>query len=121
MATWLVATSTVVAPVLGANCRWASGGIAWSPASRIQDGSDFQGRDAHHLLEGAPVQRLLDREHDRGLDRINISRELVDEVVFGDSGKPCWSTSRSARAGPGGPWAGRGADRLTLISRNPAM
>src|SRR6185312_12415946 len=28
MATWLVAISTLVAPMRGANCRWASGGIA---------------------------------------------------------------------------------------------
>jgi hypothetical protein len=36
-------TSMVVAPIRPANCRWASGGIAWSPsAPRNQDGSDFQ-------------------------------------------------------------------------------
>ena len=33
MATWLVETSTVVAPMRGANTRWASGGITWSPSA----------------------------------------------------------------------------------------
>src|SRR5690242_5658037 len=42
MATWLVETSTLVAPMRGANCRWASGGIAWSPsAMRKHVGRDF--------------------------------------------------------------------------------
>jgi hypothetical protein len=42
MATWLVATSTVVAPMRLANWRSASGGMAWSPsATRNQDGCDF--------------------------------------------------------------------------------
>jgi hypothetical protein len=54
MATWLVETSTVVAPMRGANY---------------------------------PVQRLLDREHDLGLDRVDVGREVVDEVVLGDSGE----------------------------------
>jgi hypothetical protein len=41
MATWLVETSTVVAPMRAANCRWASGGITWSPsATRNEDGSE---------------------------------------------------------------------------------
>ena len=48
IATWLVATSTVVAPMRWANSRSASGGIAWSPsATRYHDGSDFQA--------GAPI------------------------------------------------------------------
>jgi hypothetical protein len=45
------------------------------------------GRNAHHLLEGAPVQRLLDREHDPGLDRIDIGGEVVDEVVLRQPGE----------------------------------
>src|SRR6187401_581203 len=43
IATWLVGTSTVVAPMRLANCRSASGGIAWSPsATMYQEGSDLQ-------------------------------------------------------------------------------
>ena len=45
MATWLVGTSTVVAPMRAANCRWASDGITWSPsATRNQDGSALHPR-----------------------------------------------------------------------------
>jgi hypothetical protein len=61
----------------------ASGGITWSPSAiRYQVGSGLPGRDAHHFPECAPVQRLLDREHDLGLDRIDVGREVVDEVVL---------------------------------------
>ncbi|HEY1625200.1 MAG TPA: hypothetical protein VGG16_15515, partial [Streptosporangiaceae bacterium] len=43
IATWLEATSMVVAPMRLANIRSASGGIAWSSvATRYHDGSDFQ-------------------------------------------------------------------------------
>jgi hypothetical protein len=33
------------------------------------------------------VQRLLDREHDPGLDRVDIGREVVDEVVLREPGE----------------------------------
>jgi hypothetical protein len=33
------------------------------------------------------VQRLLDREHDPGLDRIDVGGEVVDEVVLWDPGE----------------------------------
>jgi hypothetical protein len=33
----------------------------------------------HHHLKGAPVQRLLDREHDPGLEGIDIGGEVVDQ------------------------------------------
>jgi hypothetical protein len=42
MATWLVETSTVVAPMRAANCRSAAGGIAWSPSATRNQDSDFQ-------------------------------------------------------------------------------
>src|SRR5215207_4503654 len=87
MATWLVETSAVVAPMRAANCRWASGGILGRrrrPGTRTA-ATSMPGR--HHLPEGAPVQRLLDREHDLGLDRVDLGREVVDEVVLGDPGK----------------------------------
>src|SRR6266436_2526147 len=42
IATWLDGTSMVVAPILAANWRSASGGMAWScVATRYQVGSDF--------------------------------------------------------------------------------
>jgi hypothetical protein len=77
IATWLVGTSMVVAPSEG---RTAAGHRAGSPGRRRRSGTGRQrlpGRDAHHLSEGAPVQRLLDREHDLGLDRVDIGREMV--------------------------------------------
>ncbi len=88
MATWLVETSTVVVPMRGANCRWASGGIAWVAVGDREPGRQrLPGRDAHHLSEGAPVQRLLDREHDPGLDRVDVGHEVVDEVVLRQPGE----------------------------------
>jgi hypothetical protein len=33
------------------------------------------------------VQRLLDGEHDPGLDRVDIGGEVVDEVVLGQPGE----------------------------------
>src|SRR5580704_2687984 len=43
IATWLLGTSTVVAPIRLAKRRSASGGIAWSLAATMyHDGSDFQ-------------------------------------------------------------------------------
>ena len=41
----------------------------------------------HHLSQGAPVQRLLDREHGPGLDRVGIGGGVVDEVVLGQPGE----------------------------------
>ena len=52
IATWFVATSTVVAPMRWANSRSASGGIAWSPwATRCQLRERLPRGDAHHLGE----------------------------------------------------------------------
>jgi hypothetical protein len=33
------------------------------------------------------MQRLLDREHDLGHDRVDVGREVVEEVVLGDPGE----------------------------------
>jgi hypothetical protein len=33
------------------------------------------------------VQRLLDREHDPGLDRVDVGGEVVDVVVLGEVGE----------------------------------
>jgi hypothetical protein len=33
------------------------------------------------------VQRLLDREHDLGLDGVDVGREVVEEVVLGQPGE----------------------------------
>jgi len=59
MATWLVAISTLVAPMRGANCRWASGGIAWSPsAMRNQVGSVIHYQDGNNLAD-APTRFVV--------------------------------------------------------------
>ena len=48
MATWLVETSTVVAPMRGANCRWAAGGITWSPSA-------IKNHDGNARQAGTPI------------------------------------------------------------------
>ena len=45
------------------------------------------GRRAHHVAEGAGVQRLLDRVHDPRLDRVDVGGEVPDEVVLGQPGE----------------------------------
>ena len=47
----------------------------------------FPGRDTHHLLEGGRGQRLLHSVHDLCLHRINVSREVVHEVVLWQPGE----------------------------------
>ena len=62
----------------GANCRWVSGGIAWSPSAiRNQVGSAFQAGTPITSPRALQCNGLLDREHDLGLDRVDIGREMV--------------------------------------------
>jgi hypothetical protein len=61
------------------------------------------------------VQRLLDREHDPGLDRVDIGREVVDEVVLREPGE---ALGVDVEMGQGRIRRGlvqQGADRLALI------
>ena len=45
------------------------------------------GRDTHHVLQGGGGQRLLDRVHDLGLDRVDVAGEVLQEVVLADPGE----------------------------------
>jgi hypothetical protein len=73
------------------------------------------GRDAHHLSRGAPVQRLLDREHDLDLGGVDVGREVVDEVVFGQPGEAVLVDVEMRQGGPARCLVQQGADRFALI------
>jgi hypothetical protein len=77
------------------------------------------GRDTHDIPKGAPVQRLLDREHDPGLDRINIGCEVVDEVVLRDPGEALLVDVEMRQGGTHRSLLQQGANRLTLIQPEP--
>ena len=79
------------------------------------------GRNAHHLSKGAPVQRLLDREHDPGLDRIDIGRKVVDEVVLWEPGEALLVEVEVRQGGTPRCLVQQGADRLALIQPERAM
>ena len=112
----------MVAPIRGANCRSASGGIAWSPsATRNQDGSDFQAGTPITSPRASAVQRLLHREHDLRRDRVNVGGEVVDEVVLGEPGEAMRSMSRCASAGVGGPCSSSAPIDSPSSSPNAAM
>jgi hypothetical protein len=61
------------------------------------------------------VQRLLDREHDLGLDRVDIGREVVDEVVLGQPGEALGVDVEMRQGGTPRCLVEQGADRLALI------
>jgi len=121
IATWSVGTSTV-------GCAHAAGelplGIGRDRLVTVGDKEPgrqrLPGRDTHHLLEGAPVQRLLDREHDPGLDWIDIGCEVVDEVVLRDPGEAVLVDVEVRQGGVGGPWPSR-AIYSPSSSPNPSM
>src|SRR2546428_5989335 len=104
IATWLVGTSTVVAPMRLANSRSASGGIAWSPsATMYQDGSDFQA--------GTPISSWR-AVADNGCWTAYITLALTGSTSAakwftksssGSQANPCLSMMRCASAGVGGP------------------
>ena len=65
------------------------------------------------------MQRLLDREHDPGLDRVDVGREVVDEVVLGQPGETLL-VDVEVRQGRGRrSLFQQGADRLALIQPEP--
>jgi hypothetical protein len=61
------------------------------------------------------VQRLLDREHDPGLDRVDVGREVVDEVVLGQPGEAVLVDVEMRQGGTPRYLLQQGADRLALI------
>jgi hypothetical protein len=65
------------------------------------------------------VQRLLDREHDLGLDRVDVGREVVDEVVLGQPGEAVLVDVEMRQGGSGRSLVQQGADRLALIQPEP--
>jgi len=73
------------------------------------------GRDAHHVPEGAPVQRLLDGEHDRGLVWVDVGREVVDEVVLGQPGKAVLVDVQMRQGRGRRSLLQQGTDRLALV------
>jgi hypothetical protein len=56
--------------------RWMSAGERRTVLSVAESAIPWT---IHHLLKGGPVQRLLDREDDPGLDRIDIGGKVVDQ------------------------------------------
>ena len=116
MATWLAATSTVVAPIRVANWRSACGGIASSYwATKYHDGSDFQAGTPITSVNAEARERLLHGEHHarpRGLD---VRCEVLDEVLFGE---PSEATGIGEQIGEGGrdrPLREELADGLALV------
>ena len=65
------------------------------------------------------MQRLLDREHDLGLDRVDVGREVVDEVVLGQPGEAVLVDVEMRQAGTQRSLLQQRADRLTLIQPEP--
>jgi hypothetical protein len=61
------------------------------------------------------VQRLLDREHDLCLDRVDVSREVVGEVVLGQPGEAPGVDVEMRQGGTRRCLVEQGADRLALI------
>src|SRR5216683_7327035 len=49
---------------------------------QVPGGQSFPGWDSHHIVEGGRGQGLLDRVENLRLDGIDVSREVVDEVIL---------------------------------------
>jgi hypothetical protein len=77
--------------------------------------------EGHHLLDGAPVQRLLDRVHDPCLDWIDIGGEVVDVVVLRDPGEALLVDVEVRQGRPNGPCASSAPIDSPSSSPNPAM
>ncbi len=61
------------------------------------------------------MQRLLDREHHPGLDRVDIGREVVDEVVLRQPGEALGVDVEVGQGRASRCLVQQGADRLALI------
>jgi hypothetical protein len=73
----------VCAPIRCAKWRSASGGIASSFwGDEIRGRQRLPGRNAHHVLESRHCERLLNRVHHPRPGRVDVGREVVDEVVL---------------------------------------
>jgi hypothetical protein len=53
------------------------------------------------------VQRLLDGEHDPGLARVDIGREVIDEVVLGQPGEALGVDLEVGQGRTPGVWSSR--------------
>ena len=118
MATWLVAISTLVAPTRGANCRWASGGIAWSPsAMRNQVGSDFQAGAPINSPSALQCNGCWTANMTLAFDRIDVGSEVLHEVVLGQPGETVLIDVAVRQGGTGRCLFQKGADRFALGQR----
>ena len=109
-------TSRVVALMRAANCRWASGGIAWSPsATRNQDGSDFQAGTPITSSRALQGNGCWTAYMTLALTGSTSAAKWLRKSSSGSQAKPCWSMSRCARAGSRRSLAQQGADRLALV------
>src|SRR5215218_10250377 len=99
MATWLVGTSTVVAPMRAANCRWASGGITWSrSATRNQDGSALQAGTPITSSRALQCNGCWTANMTLALTGSTSAAKWLTKSSSGIQAKRCWSMSRCARA-----------------------
>jgi len=73
------------------------------------------GRDAHHVVVGGDGQRLLHGEHDPGLHRINVSREVAHEVVLGEPGEAPFVDVEMGKGWARRPAVEQAADRFTFV------
>ena len=106
MATWLDATSTVVAPMRLANRRSASGGIASSlAATRYQDGCDFQTGTPITSWRADAARGCCTAYMTRALTGSTSAAKWFTKSSSGSQAKPFLSMSRCARAEVGGPCA----------------
>jgi hypothetical protein len=67
------------------------------------------------------VQRLLDREHDPGLDRVDVGSEVVDEVVLGQPGEAVLVDVELRQGGAPGTCSSRAPIDSPSSSPNAAM
>ena len=65
------------------------------------------------------MQRLLDREHDLGLDRVDVGGEVVDEVVLGQPGEAALVDVEIRQGRTRRCLVQQGADRLALVQPEP--
>src|ERR1700683_5320011 len=78
-------------------------------------GQRFPGRYPHHVLEGGRRHRLLHGIHAPGLDRVDVGREVVYEVVLRQPGEALLVDVQVRQCRGGGSRRQQSADRFALI------
>ena len=71
--------------------------------------------DPHHVLEGGGGQRLLDGVHDLCLDRVDVSGEVVHEIVLGDPREAVVVDDEMRQRWGRGSLLQQGADRFAFV------